>query len=122
MRFLANENFPLVVVEALRRSGHDTAWVLVDAAGSSDEAVLARALREERVLLTFDKDFGALVFQRGATASCGILLFRMQPMAPEDLASWVVSSLAVRTDWRGHFAVVESGRVRLRRLSPKRHR
>jgi predicted nuclease of predicted toxin-antitoxin system len=72
MRFLANENFPLAAIEALRRAGHDTAWIQVDAPGSSDEAVLARAVRDERVLLTFDKDFGALVFLRGAAASRGV--------------------------------------------------
>jgi hypothetical protein len=36
MRFLANENFPLDAVEALRRSGHDVGWVRTDAPGSTD--------------------------------------------------------------------------------------
>jgi predicted nuclease of predicted toxin-antitoxin system len=60
MRFLANENFPGAAIEALRAAGNDVAWIRVDAPGSSDPEVLARAAREERVLLTFDKDFGEL--------------------------------------------------------------
>lgn len=64
MRLLANENIPSVVVIALRAVGHDVAWVRVDAPGSSDADVLARAVRELRILLTFDKDFGALAMRR----------------------------------------------------------
>ena len=31
MQFLANENFPLDVVEAIRQEGHDVAWIRNDA-------------------------------------------------------------------------------------------
>ncbi|WP_370567188.1 DUF5615 family PIN-like protein [Dolichospermum sp. LEGE 00240] len=34
MRFLANENFPLDAVEALRQHGHDVAWIRVDSPAS----------------------------------------------------------------------------------------
>jgi hypothetical protein len=36
VRFLANENFPLDAVEALRTEGHDVAWIRRDAPGSTD--------------------------------------------------------------------------------------
>lgn len=74
MTFLANENFPLDAVEALRRAGHDVAWVRTDAPGSTDSQVLARAVAEGRLLLTFDKDFGDLAFHAGLPAGCGIVL------------------------------------------------
>ena len=45
MRLLANENFPLDAVEALRENGHDIAWIREDARGSNDEQVLMRAQR-----------------------------------------------------------------------------
>jgi len=90
-------------------------------AGSADDAVLARALGEQRVLLTFDKDFGALVVRAGMAASCGVVLFRMRAIEPDALASWVLSSLDSRSDWSGSFAVVEVARVRLRRLPPVRY-
>jgi predicted nuclease of predicted toxin-antitoxin system len=60
VRLLANENFPGDAVAALRRLGHDVAWVRTDAPGSKDPEVLQRAVQEERVLVTLDKDFGEL--------------------------------------------------------------
>jgi len=118
MRFLANENFPLAAVDALREASHDTAWVREEMPGGSDEAVLDRALREGRVLLTFDKDFGALVFRSGAGASCGVVLFRVV-MLPDQLSRFVLETLEARSDWDGNFSVVELGRVRIRPLPPR---
>src|SRR5436309_1024229 len=116
MQFLANENFPLDVVEALRQEGHDVAWIRTDAPGSKDAEVLRRAVTENRVLLTFDKDFGDLAFQFGLPATCGIVLFRLQASSSAALATLVVTALQSRTDWAGQFSVVEAGRIRMRPL------
>jgi predicted nuclease of predicted toxin-antitoxin system len=116
MRFLANENFPLDVVEALQAQGHDTSWIRLDAPGSSDEQVLARANREKRILLTFDKDFGELAFQVGLNAECGILLFRIPAPSSRDLANMVVAVVQSRQDWTGHFTVIDEHRIRMRPL------
>jgi predicted nuclease of predicted toxin-antitoxin system len=116
MRFLANENFPLDVVEALRQAGHDVGWVRTDAPGSSDQEVLARAQMELRVLLTFDKDFGDLAFRASLPADCGIVLFRLVAASSSVLATKVVAALHARSDWSGHFSVVEAGRIRMRSL------
>lgn len=40
MRLLADENFPLPTVEALRLAGHDVFWVRTDAPGTGDAALL----------------------------------------------------------------------------------
>jgi hypothetical protein len=64
MRFLANENFPGAAVKALVAAGHDVVWVRIAAPGTTDPDVLAWAAREERILLTFDKDFGELARDR----------------------------------------------------------
>jgi predicted nuclease of predicted toxin-antitoxin system len=60
MRLLADENFPGAAVTALGAVGHDVVWVGAVAPGTSDPDVLAWAAREQRILLTFDKDFGEL--------------------------------------------------------------
>jgi predicted nuclease of predicted toxin-antitoxin system len=60
MRFLANENFPGAAVAALAGRGHDIVWARIAAPGTSDADVLAWAVREQRILITFDKDFGEL--------------------------------------------------------------
>ncbi len=117
MRFLANENFALDAVEALRRAGHDVGWVRTDAPGSPDAAVLARAQTESRVLLTFDKDFGDLAFHANLPAACGVVLFRLAAGSSSALAALVLAALQSRSDWSGHFSVVEPGRIRMRPLA-----
>ena len=120
MRILANENFPGDAVAALRLRGHDVAWVRIDAPGSSDRQVLERAQAENRVLITFDKDFGELAFRANLPASGGIILFRISAPSAEHVALVAVAALESRTDWPGHFAVVEDARIRMTPLPPAR--
>jgi len=117
MRFLADENLPHAAVEALRTAGHDVSWVRTEAPGATDEAIIEWARRYDRVLLTIDKDYGELVLKRGMAASSGVVLFRLPAVRPADLARRVVDALAARSDWAGHFSVVEDERVRMRPLA-----
>jgi predicted nuclease of predicted toxin-antitoxin system len=116
MRLLADENFPGDAVDALRAGGHDVAWVRSDSPGSSDREILARAQSEGRLLLTFDKDFGELAFRIGLSAQSGIILCRFSVPSVQHAIRIITSVLASRTDWAGHFAVVEDSRIRLTRL------
>lgn len=116
VRLLANENVPGAAVAALRQQGHDVAWIHEIAPGSADRDVLARAQREGRIMVTFDKDFGELAFRHGAPASVGVVLFRITLSSPDHAARAAVAVFASRTDWTGHFAVVEDDRIRCRAL------
>lgn len=107
MQFLANENFPLDAVTALRDKGYDVVWIRTDAPGSKDPEILQRAVSENRVLLTFDKDFGELAFQFGLPASCWIVLFRLQASTSAILAGMVVAAMQSRIDWAGRFSLVD---------------
>lgn len=113
MRILANENIPEDAVVALRERGHDVAWVRTDAPGSSDIKVLECAQREERIVITFDKDFGELAFRMRIPSVRGIVLFRISAPSSDYVARAVVAALESRADWAGHFAVVEDDRVRM---------
>ena len=119
MRLLADENIPLPSVEALRAAGHDIVSMTVEAPGTLDRAVLQRAHAEQRLLLTFDRDFGELVYARGESAGSGVMLFRFVPTSPTEPAEFVLA-LAERTGITllGHYTVVERGHVRQRRLPP----
>ncbi|MBI2437584.1 MAG: DUF5615 family PIN-like protein [Lentisphaerae bacterium] len=75
MKLLADENVAGDIVSLLRQRGHDVAWIRQDCPGSADDYVLARSAREQRLLLTFDKDFGELVWRGGQDASAGAVLF-----------------------------------------------
>lgn len=119
MRILAGENVPRDAVLALRRRGHDEAWVAADAPGTDDVQILQRAQAESRILITFDKDFGELAFHWGLPASSGIVLFRISLPSPYHVARVAVTALETRTDWEGHFAVVEDDRIRMTPLPGK---
>ncbi len=114
MRFLADENFPLDAVEALREQKHDVAWIRTESPGISDPEVLHRAQIENRIVLTFDKDFGELAFREQLPAACGIILFRIMAPSSAVVAQKVAAAIAMRDDWAGHFSVVEDDKVRMR--------
>ena len=75
-RLYANENFPLPVVEALRRLGHDVLTVLEAGYANqriSDAAVLAFAVAQQRTLVTINRrDFIRL--HREQPAHAGIIV------------------------------------------------
>jgi len=116
VRLCANENLPEARVIALRQAGHDVLWIRETPAGISDAEVLSRAQAEERLLLTFDKDFGDLVFHRGLTASAGIVLFRIPQPSVAIVAQRVVAILTSRADWQGQYSVAEEHSIRMRPL------
>ncbi len=116
MRFLANENVPLDAITALREKAHDVIWIRTDAPGSSDEDILSRGVAAGRIVITFDKDFGELAFRSHLPSQCGIILFRIQGKSSEYMAKVVVSVIESRSDWTGHFSVIEEHRIRMRPL------
>src|SRR5271157_4238999 len=75
MRFLANENFAAVV--ALLAAGHDIVWVRPAEPGATDPDVFALAAPEERIPLTFAKDFGELTRASNRPLTCAVVLLRI---------------------------------------------
>jgi hypothetical protein len=111
MRFLANENFPGTAVAALIAAGHNVVWVRDTAPGTSDPDVLAWAARDERTLLTFDR-------QRLRRTGQSISIAEHVRMPnPGDIGPRLSNLLMSRDDWAGHyFSVIEPGRIRMRPL------
>lgn len=116
MKFLADESLPRATVQALRAKGFDVAWVSEGWVGSADEEVLARCSSEERILLTLDKDFGELVFQRSLPAPFGVILFRLDAKSPLEFSEIALVALQSRDEWSGFFTVVTRHRIRMRPL------
>lgn len=110
-RFLADENVPADAVDGLRAAGHDVLWITTGFAGLTDQAVLSKAVEDERVLLTFDNDFGELVF-RGRRPASGVVLFRTGPASVGVLVTLVLTVIAGSDDWVGYFSVVKGNRLR----------
>jgi hypothetical protein len=99
----ANENFPLPVVEELRRLGHNVLTTYESGrAGSAipDEEVLAFSVSENRVLLTINrKHFIRLHRQQPTHAGIIACTFDLDFAA---LARRIHDALAVRSDLNGH--------------------
>jgi|SRR5579859_5812788 len=113
MRFLADESCDFGIVRALRAAGHDVLAVAEVTPRALDPAVIDLAVRESRVLLTEDKDFGQLVFASGS-ASSGVILLRYPPLARARIVQAVVKLVEEKGEKLGvSFVVVQPGRIRI---------
>ena len=116
MRIMADENSPLPALEALRKAGWDVFSIAEECPGVPDEEVAALCAEQQRILLTFDKDFGELVFRRGLRAGSGVVLFRITLNFPEEPADVALALVESQPDLRGSFCVVTRERIRVRPL------
>lgn len=114
MRWVADENFPETVIFALRSAGHDVLSIVRTAPGLPDVEVLALCRQEGRGLLTFDADFGDLVFFHGVEPPPAILYFRIHPIVADVVLAAALRAIAEVP--AGSFAVIGSDSIRLRRL------
>jgi predicted nuclease of predicted toxin-antitoxin system len=116
VRFLADESCDAAVVRALLGAGHDVSSVSDTMRGAADRSVLDTALRERRVLLTEDKDFGELVFAARAP-TIGVVLLRYPSTARERLSWKVVDFVSTwHAELAGAFVVIGPARTRIRRI------
>src|SRR5258706_12077233 len=118
MRFLANENIPPSAIQRLRDLGHDVLSAKESMTGEADTVILARAVAEQRVLATFDKDFGELAFRSRLPATCGVVLFRFFHRSRQMDIERVVNTLGGRDEWAGAFWTVMERGIRRRSLPP----
>lgn len=121
MDFLANENFPVFSIRLLRNAGHKVTSVIEETPGDKDRNVLKRAHEENRIVLTFDRDYGELIYRHKLSVPAGVVYFRFNPSTPEEPAEILLNILAEgRIVLSLKFTVIERGRIRQRTLHRKR--
>lgn len=116
-RFLVDECCPASVVGALRDVGFDVRYVAEEAPGLSDDDVLRSATTEDRILVTTDKDFGALTVRLGHTA-VGLILLRLSRLGTDLVAKKAAAMIQENAEnLPGHITTFTEDRVRRRSLS-----
>ena len=90
---LADENQHPLVVSRLRTQGHCVEWILETSPGAQDVDILRRPNIAAKVLLTYDRDFGDLIFNQGYPAPLVILYTRMNRARPAEIADRLIAVL-----------------------------
>ena len=90
LRLLADKNIPRTVIIALREKGYDVASVWELRPGMSEE-VVELAIKESRIIITFDKDFGRIALLKPNIT--GIILLRIPPLNPLYIVERILSVL-----------------------------
>lgn len=111
-RYLANENFQASVVHWLRAPGDDVVYAAEQYVGASDESLFRAAADQGRIVLTFDRDFGELVFHRGAGRVRGVVLFRLNNRTRTLVGETIREFFESAPTLEGFFTVVSPGQFR----------
>lgn len=121
MRILADQDVYAVTLRELTAAGHDVVRSSdrIDAR-APDAAVLAEAIRDGRVLLTRDLDFGRLMHAL-PTPPSAVLILRFRRHALSAVHAELMRVVAAHTaaDLRGAVVIIEADRHRIRRLIPR---
>jgi len=112
MKFLADENIPLEVIEYLQQQNINIVSLSVTNPGIEDEEILALAVKENRTIITFDKDFSKHIF-KFKKQSKGIIFLRIHPQSVELIAAVLKKLLNMKIAFEESFCVVEPHRVRV---------
>ena len=110
IRFLANENIPLETVKELEHKT-DIVSLSEKCPGLSDEEILKMAHGENRILITFDKDFGELIFKRRIPTR-GVVLLKIRPKSPKYITERILSLIKhTEIPLEDHFCVLTEKRL-----------
>jgi predicted nuclease of predicted toxin-antitoxin system len=114
MRFLVDASSDARIVAHLRSLGHDVTRVGTEYPRSlTDQEILALAHREQRILITDDRDFGDLLF-RLRRPHAGVIFFRLETTKFAVLARRLDAVLANHQHQLDRFLVVTRTAVRVR--------
>jgi predicted nuclease of predicted toxin-antitoxin system len=93
VKLLADENVHSVVIARLRANGFDVEAIAETAPGISDELILARSDIGDLVLITYDRDFGDLIFNRSHPTPNILIYSRLGRAEPVYIADRIIEIL-----------------------------
>ena len=116
MKFLVDESAGKSLVNYLKEKVHDIISVYNKRPGIKDSKICEWASKENRIILTNDKDFGRLVFYE-KIKNKGIILLRLEDESSENKIR-VISELLDKYSGKlkNNFTVVSEEKIRIRPL------
>ncbi len=118
MKFLADQDVYSSTIAYLTSHGHDVLRAAQAGLAQAEDAELLRVAHEQiRILVTRDRDFGALVF--GKRVGPGVIYLRILPSTVNAVHTELgrVLTLYTEKDLQNSFVVIDPGQHRIRRLS-----
>lgn len=117
MKLLANENFPLKSFKALQEKGYDIKHIGIELPSITDEEVMAIAIEEGRIIITFDSDYGELVYKYGYKPP-GVIYLRWKEFTPDFPADYLHEIFkAGQIQFAGLFTVIDENQIRQRKIT-----
>ncbi len=118
MKFLLDQDVYASTMNFMKKLEHDVVPVAqLGLSRADDSELLKTALKQHRIFVTRDRDFGGLVFVSGSKA--GVIYLRLLPStlhAVHDELERVIN-LYTEDELKKAFVVVEPGRHRFRKIS-----
>lgn len=118
MKFLADMGVSLKTVEALRNASHDIVHLRdIGWQKKPDKEIIERARIEERVLLTFDLDFGTLLAS-SKDQWPSTVIFRLSDQTPDSVTKKLLTIMESQSEFlnEGCIIIVEDNKFRVRKL------
>lgn len=117
MKILLDQDVYAATARFLAKLGHDVVQAAqIGLSQANDERLLAIAQEQSRILVTRDRDFGALVFVKGLRA--GVLYLRVLPSTQDSVHGELARVLKSysETELMKAFVVIEADGHRFRKL------
>ena len=119
LRFLIDNALPPQLADLLAKAGYDAVHVRAyGMQASKDEQIVARAVEEDRIVVSADSDFGAIIATQEAERPSFILFREPDLMVAQDYFDALFPALPMLVSelTSGCVAVFRRGRLRVRRL------
>ena len=115
MKLLANENFPYPSIFYLRDKGFDIVSIGMENPSIKDSEIMSIAINENRIILTFDRDYGELIFRYNYKPEMGVIYLRLDNYTPIDPGLIIESLLNSELDLRRALTVIDQHGIRQRK-------